>query len=406
MRPEPLPKPLKVLLLEGIHPLARELFSDEGCAVEQAGTLLPDQLRARLTDTTVLGVRSKTRLPAELLSEAKDLLAVGCFCIGTDHVDLAAARRLGIPVFNAPLGNTRSVAELIVAELVLLSRQLGQRNGELHRGVWHRTAAGAREVRGKTLGIVGYGNIGSQVSVLAEAMGMRVVFFDILPKAPLGGARSRASLGEVLRESDFVTLHVPETALTRGMIGGPQLAEMKKGAHLLNASRGSVVEVSALADALKSGKLAGAALDVFPDEPDRDSEDFRSELQGLDNVILTPHIGGATQEAYSAIAQEVPTALIRFLKGGATTGAVNFPPIELPPSPGSHRIVNIHRNHPSALSEIHRALHGLGARILAQALVTEDEIGYLLLDTAPETSSAVRTVIAALEASIRTRLLA
>lgn len=397
---------IKILLLENIHPLAKAMFAAEGFQVETTqGALTPEQLKEKIKDVHVLGIRSKTQVTAEALKNAKRLLTLGCFCIGTNQVDLGAAKELGIPVFNAPFGNTRSVAEMIIAEIIMLSRQLGQRNNEVHQGIWKKVSTGCYEVRGKTLGIVGYGHIGSQVSTLAEALGMKVIFCDIVSKLPLGNARACNTLNEVLRESDFVTLHVPATPQTHLMITETQLAQMKKGSYLINASRGTVVDIPALAARLKAGQLAGAAIDVYPEEPEANTDKFKTDLQGIPNVILTPHIGGATEEAQSNIGEEVPTSLIRFVNNGSTRGAVNFPNIDVPPTRNSHRILNIHRNVPGVLREINKIVGDLGANIEAQTLSTDGDIGYLVLDTNKELSLEVKNAIEALPTSIKTRIL-
>lgn len=397
---------IKILLLENIHPFAIEAFKSEGFQVEALGEALsPQHLKEKIQDIHVLGIRSKTQVTEEALSHAKRLLTLGCFCIGTNQVDLKYAKMRGIPVFNAPFGNTRSVAELIMAEIISLARQLNQRNLEVHQKVWKKTSTGCFEVRGKTLGIVGYGHIGSQISTLAEAFGMRVIYFDILTKLPLGNAKVCHSLNQLLQNSDFVTLHVPATPQTVLMMGKEQLALMKKGSYLLNASRGTVVDIPALAASLKSGQLAGAAIDVYPDEPEGNSQSFATELQGLNNVILTPHIGGATEEAQANIGTEVPASLIRFVNTGSTYGAFNFPSVDVPPSKESHRILNIHRNVPGVLREINRIVSDLGANIQAQTLSTDAEIGYLVLDTDRAFSLEVKAAIQALQTSIKTRIL-
>lgn len=397
---------IKVLLLENIHPLARNLFSSEGFQVEVLpGALTTEQLKEKIKDVHVLGIRSKTYVTEEALKEAKRLLCLGAFCIGTNQIELDAAKKLGIPVFNAPFGNTRSVAEMMIAEIIMLSRQLGQRNNEMHKNIWKKISTGCFEVRGKTLGIVGYGHIGSQVSTLAEAMGMRVIFFDIVSKLPLGNARGCNTLSEVLRESDFVTLHVPATPQTHMMIGDAELKQMKKGSYLINASRGTVVDIAALATHLKTGHLAGSAIDVFPEEPENNINDYQTALQGLNNVILTPHIGGATEEAQSNIGEEVPTTLIRFVNTGSTRGAVNFPNVDLPPTGVNHRILNVHKNVPGVLREINRIVSDLGANIEAQVLATDGDIGYLVLDTDKALSLEVKTAIEGLKTSIKTRIL-
>ena len=397
---------IKVLLLENIHPLAHEAFKNEGFQVETLSSALNTaDLKEKIRDVHVLGIRSKTQVTEEVLQEAKRLLTLGCFCIGTNQVDLKAAKVRGVPVFNAPFGNTRSVAEMTIAEIITLARQLSQRSMEMHQKVWKKISTGCYEVRSKTLGIIGYGHIGSQVSTLAESLGMRVLYYDIISKLPLGNAKGCHSLSTLLKESDFVTLHVPATAQTHKMIDAPELKLMKKGSYLINASRGTVVEISALADALKSGHLAGAAIDVFPEEPESNSTSFVTPLQGLSNVMLTPHIGGATEEAQANIGTEVPAALIRFVNSGSTHGAFQFPLVDLPLTAESHRILNIHKNVPGVLKEINRIVSDLGANIQAQTLATDEDIGYLVLDTDRALSLEVKTAIESLKASIKTRIL-
>jgi D-3-phosphoglycerate dehydrogenase len=397
---------IKVLLLENIHPLAHEAFKNEGFQVETLGVALnPSQLKEKIRDVHVLGIRSKTQVTAEVLSEAKRLLALGCFCIGTNQVDLEYAKMKGIPVFNAPFGNTRSVAEMTIAEIIMLARQLGQRNSEMHQNVWKKISTSCYEIRGKTLGIIGYGHIGSQVSTLAENFGMKVIYFDVISKLPLGNAKGCNSLSELLRESDFVTLHVPATPQTHRMIDTAQLQTMKKGSYLINASRGTVVDIPALSEALRSKHLAGAAIDVFPEEPEGNSDSFMTSLQGLQNVVLTPHIGGATEEAQANIGTEVPASLIRFVNSGSTTNAVNFPKVDLTPTQDGHRILNVHKNIPGVLSEINRIVSDLGANIQAQTLSTNAEIGYLVLDTDRALSMEVKNAIETLKSSIKTRIL-
>jgi D-3-phosphoglycerate dehydrogenase len=397
---------IKVLLLENIHASAHELLRAEGFAVEAAaGALGEDELRRRLADVHLLGIRSKTHLTADLLADARRLLAVGCFCIGTNQVDLGGARARAVPVFNAPFSNTRSVAEMILAEIVILSRQISDRSREMHAGKWRKVSAGSFETRGKTLGIVGYGHIGSQLGVLVEMLGMRVAFHDVASRLPMGNNRATASLDDLLQESDFVSLHVPETPQTRNLIGERELAQMRRGAYLLNASRGTVVSIPALAAALRSGHLAGAAVDVFPHEPESNTDDFVTELAGLPNVILTPHIGGSTSEAQAAIGREVATALIRNVNSGATTGAVNFPHVELPPAAGTHRILNVHKNVPGVLRDIHKIVSDTGANVVAQVLATDQDIGYLVMDIDRSVSSDVKKAVAALATSIKTRML-
>ena len=308
-------------------------------------------------------------------------------------------------MFNAPFSNTRSVAELIIAEIVMLSRHLGDRLREVHTGQWRKVAVGSHEVRGHTIGIVGYGHIGSQIGVLAEAFGMRVVFYDVVAKLPMGNNRSCSTLQEVLEVADFVTLHVPETPQTQNMIGQPELAHMKKGACLLNASRGTVVDVEALAAALKSGHIGGAAVDVYPTEPESNSDAFEIPLRGLGNVILTPHIGGSTEEAQEAIGKEVSAALIKFINQGATTGSVNFPQIEMPVNKQAHRILNVHKNVPGVLRDINKLVSDHNANIRAQVLSTDNDIGYLIMDLDQDVSHDVKRAVAALETSIKTRIL-
>jgi D-3-phosphoglycerate dehydrogenase len=375
---------LNVLLLENIHRVAEALLVERGFTVKRVNSALQGaELVRHLEGIHLLGIRSKTNVTREVLDapEAKDLLAIGAFCIGTNQIALQHAAKKGIAVFNAPFSNTRSVAELVMAEVVMLSRQLGDRVREMHQGVWRKLSTGAHEVRGKTLGVIGYGHIGTQVGILAESFGMKVIYFDIAAKLPLGNTRPVPALDVLLAESDFVTLHVPETPQTMGMIGAEQLAKMKKGACLLNASRGTVVDIEALADAIKRGHLRGAAIDVFPVEPENnEATDFRSPLQGLPNVILTPHIGGSTMEAQENIGREVAGALSRFASQGSTAGSVNLPNVELPVTPGTWRLAHIHQNVPGVLRDVNRIVGDAGANIHAQLLSTTADVGYLLMD--------------------------
>jgi D-3-phosphoglycerate dehydrogenase len=405
--PKSFPKDkIKVLLLENIHPSAHALLQAEGFAFETvAGALGEDELCKRIEDVHVLGIRSKTRVTAKALSNARRLLTLGCFCIGTNQVDLGAANKRGVPVFNAPFSNTRSVAEMILAEIVMLARRLGDRTREMHAGQWRKVATGSYEVRGKTLGIIGYGHIGRQLGVIAEFMGMRVVFFDVVAKLPMGNNRSVKTLEELLGQSEFVTLHVPETPQTRGMIGATELAAMRPGSFLLNASRGTVVDIAALAAAMKREHIAGAAIDVFPEEPEVNSDGFSTPLQGLPNVVMTPHVGGSTAEAQEAIGREVGAALIKFVNEGVTTGAVNFPQVDVPMTPGKHRILNVHRNVPGVLRDINRIVSDASANIVAQVLATDPDIGYLVMDLDQDVSTDVKNAMAALETNIRTRIL-
>ena len=397
---------IKVLLLENIHESARQLFEGDGFQVETTSAALTEsELAQRIGGVHVLGIRSKTHVSAEVLAEAKRLLALGCFCIGTNQVDAAAANIRGVPVFNAPFSNTRSVAEMIIAEVVFLARQLGDRSREVHAGKWRKVSTNSYEVRGKTLGIIGYGHIGRQVGVLAEAIGMRVIFYDRTTKLSMGNNRACATLGELLGEADYVTLHVPATRETEGMIGPEEFAQMKRGVYLLNASRGTVVQIPALAAAIQRGHVAGAAIDVFPVEPESNGDGFVTELQNLPNVILTPHVGGSTGEAQEAIGREVATALLKFVNAGTTVGAVNFPQIEMPQVRGAHRILNVHRNVPGVLRDVNQIVSSLNANILAQTLSTDADIGYLVTDLEQDVSNEVCQRIAALETSIRTRIL-
>lgn len=396
---------IRALLLENIHPSAEEMMKAEGFQVERlTKALKPEELAERLQGVHLLGIRSKTTVPAASLVNAKNLMAIGAFCIGTNQIDLAASNAHGVPAFNAPFSNTRSVAEMVIAEIIVLTRQLFDRSREVHQGQWRKVATGSHEVRGKTLGIIGYGHIGSQLGVLAESLGMRVIYFDVMTKLPLGNSRTVATLGELLAESDFVTLHVPATHSTHMMMGAPELAKMKKGACLINASRGTVVDIGALASALKSGHVGGAAVDVYPEEPETNSDGFVTELQGLPNVVLTPHIGGSTEEAQASIGREVATSLIKFVRTGATTGAVNFPQVESPLIPGTHRILNVHRNTPGVLRDINRMVSDLNANIHAQVLSTDSAIGYLVMDLDQDVSAPVCSAISSLKTDIKTRI--
>jgi D-3-phosphoglycerate dehydrogenase len=397
---------IKILLLENIHPCAREALVAEGFQVDvEKGALGEDQLARALSGYQAVGIRSKTQITRKVLAANPHLNVIGAFCIGTNQINLMESNHLGIPVFNAPYSNTRSVAELVMAEMIGLSRNLGDINTAAHRGEWIKSAKGAHEVRGKTLGIVGYGHIGSQVSVLAEGLGLRVLYYDIVKKLPLGNARSMDSLNDLLGASDFVTLHVPETPLTKNMIGTAQFKAMKPQSCLINASRGTVVDIPALRDALNSGHVAGAAVDVFPEEPENNDQRFVSELQNLRNVILTPHIGGSTEEAQEAIGLEVSHSLIQFFQNGLTLGAVGFPAVNVPPKPeGVCRLINVHRNVPGVLGEINGICSRAKANIRAQYLSTDMNIGYLVMDIELAEPSSVFDGVAKLPTSIKTRL--
>lgn len=398
---------IKVLLLENVHESAHEIFRGQGFQIESIPRALKeDELIAKLSEGVhLLGIRSKTHVSAKALEAGKRLLSIGAFCIGTNQIDLEAANKCGVPVFNAPFSNTRSVAELVICEVVMLARQLGDRSSEVHQGKWRKVATSSYEIRGKTLGIVGYGHIGSQVGVLAEAMGMRVISHDIRATLPMGNNKGVASLDQLLAESDFVTLHVPETPLTKKMIGDAEIAKMKDGAYLLNLSRGTVVDIDALARAIKSKKLGGAGLDVYPDEPESNSDDFTSVVRGLPNVVLTPHIGGSTLEAQEAIGREVANVLTKMTNAGATAGSVNFPQVDLQPMPGAHRVLNVHRNVPGVLRDINKLVSDRNANVLGQLLATDANIGYLVMDLDKEVANDVRHAIAALDTSIKTRIL-
>jgi len=397
---------IEILLLEGIHPAAVEELQAAGYRADTLPHALGErELIERIRKVHLLGIRSATQVTPAVLEAADHLLAVGCFCIGTNQVALEAAAARGVPVFNAPFSNTRSVAELTMAEVVMLARRAAEKSMRLHAGKWDKSAAGCVEVRNKTIGIVGYGHIGPQVGLLAESFGLRVLFYDILPKLPLGNAEAVKTLAEVLTRSDFVTLHVPETPQTKNMIGARELALMRRGSCLLNLSRGSVVDIRALEQALSAGHLAGAAIDVFPEEPRSNDEEFLSPLRGLANVILTPHIGGSTFEAQRNIGLEVVNALVKFTDTGSTTGAVNFPRVELPIVSESHRVLNIHRNVPGVLRDINRIIAEMGGNITAQYLSTANEIGYLITDLDKAISRQVKAQIEELDTNIRTRLL-
>jgi D-3-phosphoglycerate dehydrogenase len=395
----------KILLVENIHHCAKEHLEEQGFEVDLLGHSPSEEELIRLLPLySGLGIRSKTELTSKVLEHAQNIQTIGAFCIGTNQIDLDKARSMGIAVFNAPHSNTRSVAELVIAEMIALSRQLAERSMRAHSGEWIKSAEGSREVRGKTLGIVGYGHIGSQVSILAEALGLKVLFYDVVKKLPLGNARSCTSLEELLGLSDFVTLHVPELSETMNMITSRELQLMKKGSYLINASRGSVVVIEALVEALKSKHLAGCAIDVFPLEPSSNKEKFISPLQNLSNVILTPHIGGSTEEAQKAIGLEVSESFRRYLKIGSSSGAVNFPNVDLPIKKGTSRILNVHRNEPGVLGEINTIMSQAGANIEGQYLSTDERIGYLVMDVQSNQAEDLALKIKMLKRSIRTRV--
>ena len=396
----------RILLLEGIDLGAKTNLEAKGYDVELLGhTLREDELVEAIADCTAIGIRSKTHITPRVLEAAKELRVIGAFCIGTNQISLEAAHEAGVPVFNAPFSNTRSVAELVMAETVFLARKFGDRNREMHAGVWKKSSNGCHEVRGKTIGIVGYGHIGRQVGVLAEAFGMRVIFYDIVSQLPMGNNQPSDSLDELLGQADFVTLHVPATPQTKEMIGAREIALMKDDGYLLNLSRGNVVIIDALADALKSGHLAGAAIDVYPAEPKTNDEPFSISLQGVPNVILSPHMGGSTMEAQVSIAREVSTSVARYLSDGLTTGSVNFPHADLPVMPDTARIQHIHRNVPGVLGDVHQIVSARGANVLGQVLVTDESIGYLLMDVRRVSGADLVADINGLDTTIAARLL-
>ena len=400
---------IRVLLLEGVSQTAVETFRAAGYSqIEYHAKSLPeDELKRAIAEAHIVGIRSRTHLTEDVLSHARRVIAVGCFCIGTNQVDLDTAELAGIPVFNAPYSNTRSVAELVIAEAIMLMRGIPQKSAECHRGGWSKSAAGSHEARGKTLGIIGYGHIGTQVGVLAEGIGMNVIFHDIETKLSLGNARSAAGLDDLLERSDVVTLHVPETPATQNMFGAAQIAKMKRGAHLINASRGTVVDIDALAAALQSGHIGGAAVDVFPVEPKGNDDAFVSPLRGIDNVILTPHVGGSTLEAQDDIGVEVAAKLVRYSDNGSTLSAVNFPEVTLPGHEGSRRILHIHRNVPGVLSQVNDVFRAQGVNIDGQFLRTDAKVGYVVIDvTASEAQAAeLKDALVAIPGTLRTRVL-
>lgn len=401
---------IKVLLLEGIHPGAVETFRADGYTeVEYHRKALPEaELIEAIRDAYLVGIRSNTQLTARVLEHAPRLIAAGCFCIGTNQVDLHFAHERGVAVFNAPFSNTRSVAELVLAEVILLLRGIPRRNAMAHQGGWLKNTDGSHEVRGKCLGIIGYGHIGTQIGLLAESLGMRVIFYDIEARLALGNVHPCPTLAELLEAADIVTLHVPETPQTRNMIGAAELARMKQGAALINASRGNVVDIDALAAALRASHLSGAAIDVFPKEPKSSGEEFQSPLRGLDNVLLTPHIGGSTTEAQENIGTEVAAKLIKYSNNGSTLGAVNFPEVSLPAHPGQHRLLHIHHNQPGVLSAINGIFSSERINIAGQYLQTDPTIGYVVIDIDRNEDTASRDLKHRLDevpGTIRTRVL-
>ena len=408
MAQQSLPKDkIKFLLLEGVHPSAVETLQRDGYTnIEQHKKALPpEELKRAIASAHFVGIRSRTQLTEEIFDSATKLAAVGCFCIGTNQVDLAAATRRGIAVFNAPFSNTRSVAELVIAEAILLLRGVAEKNAASHRGEWMKTAVNSFEIRGKKLGIVGYGNIGMQLGIIAEGLGMQVQFYDVVNKLPLGNARQVPSLNQLLANSDVVSLHVPETGATQNMIGANELAQMQQGAIFINASRGTVVDIDALAATLGTGKLGGAGIDVFPVEPRSNEDEFISPLRQYDNTFLTPHIGGSTVEAQENIGMEVAEKLAKYSDNGTSISSVNFPEVALPEHAGSHRLLHIHRNVPGIMSAINNVFSENGVNVSAQYLQTNSSVGYVVIDVDAEYSDIALEKLAAIDGTIRSRVL-
>ena len=398
---------IRILLLEGVHASAVETLKSAGYSnIEYIETSLPDnELKQKIAQCHFIGIRSRTQLTEDVLACANKLIAIGCFCIGTNQVDVAAALSLGVPVFNAPFSNTRSVAELVLAEAIMLMRGVPEKSALAHQGIWKKSASNSYEVRGKTLGIVGYGNIGSQLSVLAESIGMKIKFYDIENKLPLGNAEQIMSLEKLLSISDIVTLHVPETAATKNMMAEKEFAAIKQGSVLINASRGTVVDIDALCKALSDKKIHGAAIDVFPTEPRSNKDEFISPLRGFNNVILTPHVGGSTLEAQENIGQEVAEKMIKYSDTGATTTSTNFPEVTLPAHPDNHRLLHIHKNVPGVMTQINRIFSENNINILGQYLMTNEKVGYVVIDVDAEYSELAISKLRKIEGTIRSRIL-
>lgn len=398
---------IKVLLLEGVHPNTVETFRAAGyTSVEYLKTSLSEEeLIEQIRDVHFIGLRSRTQITEKVLDAANKLVAIGCFCIGTNQVELEAAQIRGIPVFNAPFSNTRSVAELVLGEILLLLRGIPEKNAKCHRGVWEKLANRSVEARGKKLGIIGYGHIGTQLGIIAESIGMKVYYYDIENKLSLGNAIQVPSMVELLNMSDVISLHVPETASTKNMIGAEQLRMMKPGVIFINAARGTVVDIDALADVIKSGHIAGAAIDVFPVEPKSNDEEFQSPLRGLENVILTPHIGGTTHEAQENIGLEVANKLVKYSDNGSTLSAVNFPEVSLPGHKGSSRLLHIHRNQPGVMNQINQIFAEEGINIAGQYLQTSSHIGYVVIDVETEHSEKALAKLKEINGTIRARIL-
>jgi len=398
---------IKILFLENISEAAIQLFRDNGYSDVKkiAGALSEEQLIQEVKDVHILGIRSKTQITSTILQHAIKLQAIGCFCIGTNQVDLIAAQKKGVVVFNAPYSNTRSVAELVIGASILLIRRILDKNKYAHEGKWNKDAKGSYELRGKTLGIIGYGSIGSQVSILAEALGMKVIFYDIITKLPLGNAIQKKSIKEVVSKSEIITLHVPENGTTKNLINKTILKHFKKESILLNYARGEVVDLEALSTALKSGQLSGAGIDVYPVEPEKNGDSFTSPLQHIPNVLLTPHIGGSTEEAQHNIGEDVSAKLYQYLEMGITTGSLTIPEMSLPPQEGTHRILHIHNNVPGVLSEINSTMSENKINILGQYLKTNDEIGYVVLDLDKKLSKNASDLLRLVKGTIKVRVL-
>lgn len=398
---------IKILLLEGIHPAAIKLFKENGYSnIEILNTSLDEkQLIEKINTVHLLAIRSKTQLTKNMFSKADKLLAAGCFCIGINQVDLDASTNNGVAIFNSPFSNTRSVAELVIAHCIYLLRRLVEKNDAAHRGNWLKESNDCFEVRGKTLGIIGYGHIGSQVSVLAEGIGMNVIFYDVEPKLSLGNAQQIKSLDELLKKSDIISLHVPGSPVAKNMMNESRISKMKKGAMLINLSRGDVVDLHALKKALEHKHLGGAAIDVFPEEPKSNKEKFVSPLQGMQNVIITPHIGGSTMEAQENIGIDVATKMVNFLETGSSVGSLSIPALNLPMQNDSHRLLHIHKNVPGILSQINGILSKMNVNILGQYLQTKNQIGYVVLDVDKQTSSEVLNELKKVKHTIKARSL-
>ena len=398
---------IKFVLLEGVHQSALEVLQNAGYTnIEYHKKALDgEELIEAIKDAHFVGIRSRTFLTEEVLQQASKLIAIGCFCIGTNQVNLDAAKKRGIPVFNAPFSNTRSVAELVLGEILLLMRNVPQANAEVHRGIWNKSATGSNEVRGKKLGIIGYGHIGSQLSVIAENLGMQVLFYDIENKLPLGNAQQVRTLEELLSMSDVVSLHVPENNSTQNLMSAERIAQLKPGSILINAARGTVVDIDALAKALEDGKLRGAALDVFPTEPASINDPFESPLCRFDNVILTPHIGGSTAEAQANIGAEVAGKFVKYSDNGSTLSAVNFPEVSLPEHHNAKRLLHIHHNRPGILNQINQMFMEEGINIAAQYLQTDPTIGYVVIDVESSNTDRVLQKLRLIDGTIRARVL-